>query len=36
MVGGGMVDDPVRVYTGADAFGADAVAAVMLAKSWVP
>jgi 5-methyltetrahydrofolate--homocysteine methyltransferase len=36
MVGGGMVDDHVRVYTGADAFGADAVAAVMLAKSWVP
>ncbi|MGE5265346.1 MAG: B12-binding domain-containing protein [Acidobacteriota bacterium] len=36
MVGGGMVDDSVRVYTGADAYGADAVAAVMLCKSWVP
>ncbi len=36
MVGGGMVDDSVRVYTGADAYGADAVAAVTLSKSWVP
>ncbi len=34
MVGGGTVDDQVRVYAGADAFGLDAMAAVSLAKSW--
>ncbi len=34
MVGGGAVDDHVRVYVGADAFGADAIAAVALAKTW--
>jgi 5-methyltetrahydrofolate--homocysteine methyltransferase len=34
MVGGGTVDDHVRVYTGADAYGTDAMAAVTLAKEW--
>ncbi len=35
MIGGGQVDDQIRVFTGADAYGKDAVAAVTLAKSWV-
>jgi len=35
MVGGGTVDEQVRGYVGADAFGADAVAAVSLARTWV-
>lgn len=34
MVGGGTVDDNVRRFAGADAYGADAVAAVSLAKAW--
>jgi len=34
MVGGGTVDDHVRVYTGADAFGQDAMVAVSLARQW--
>jgi methanogenic corrinoid protein MtbC1 len=34
MVGGGAVDDQVRQYAGADAYGLDAVAAVSLAKQW--
>lgn len=34
MVGGGTVDQQVCVYAGADAFGADAMAAVSLAKRW--
>ena len=34
MVGGGAVDDQIRAYSGADAFGADAMAAVELAKQW--
>ena len=34
MVGGGTVDDQVRQYASADAFGADAMAAVSLAKGW--
>lgn len=34
MVGGGAVDDQIRAYSGADAFGADAMAAVGLAKQW--
>lgn len=34
MVGGGTVDEQVRGYVGADAFGADAVAAVSLARTW--
>ncbi len=35
MVGGAPVTEQVREYTGADGWGADAVAAVALAKSWV-
>lgn len=35
MVGGGTVDEQVRGYVGADAFGADAIAAVSLATTWV-
>jgi methylmalonyl-CoA mutase cobalamin-binding domain/chain len=35
MVGGGTVDEQVRSYAGADAFGADAVAAVSLARTWI-
>jgi methanogenic corrinoid protein MtbC1 len=34
MIGGGAIDDEVRKYTGADAYGADAMAAVSLAKKW--
>jgi methanogenic corrinoid protein MtbC1 len=34
MVGGGTVDEQVCTYAGADAFGADAMAAVSLAKGW--
>lgn len=35
MIGGGSVDEHVRAYTGADAFGKDAVAGVALAKKWI-
>jgi methanogenic corrinoid protein MtbC1 len=35
MIGGGQIDDQVRSYTGADAYGKDAVAAVTLAKGWI-
>ncbi len=35
MVGGGTVDEQVCKYAGADAFGADAMAAVTLAKVWI-
>ncbi|HSO27229.1 MAG TPA: cobalamin-dependent protein [Anaerolineales bacterium] len=34
MIGGGQIDDQICQYTGADAFGRDAMAAVNLAKSW--
>lgn len=34
MIGGGAVDDHVRAFVGADAFGTDAMSAVALAKSW--
>ena len=34
MVGGGQVDEQIRQYTGADAYGRDAMAAVTLAKQW--
>ncbi len=34
MIGGGSVDEHVRAYTGADAWGRDAMAAVNLAKQW--
>jgi len=35
MIGGGAVDDKVREYSGADAYGPDAVAAVNLSKKWI-
>lgn len=34
MIGGGQMDDKVRDYTGADAYGKDALAAVAIAKGW--
>jgi len=34
MIGGGAIDDEIRKYSGADAYGKDAVAAVTLAKQW--
>jgi len=34
MIGGGVVDEQVRAFTGADAFGLDAMAAVNRAKGW--
>jgi len=34
MIGGGQMNDDVRKYTGADAYGADAMAGVALAKEW--
>ncbi len=36
MIGGGQVDDTVCRYTGADAWGANAVEAVSLCREWVP
>jgi len=35
MIGGGRVKEQVKKYTGADAYGSDAMAAVALAKEWV-
>ena len=35
MIGGGQIDEKVRGYTGADAYGKDAMAAVQLAKGWI-
>ena len=35
MIGGGQIDDEVRRYTEADAYGKDAVAAVNLCKQWI-
>ena len=35
MIGGGQIDETVRGYTGADAFGVNAVEAVQLCKSWM-
>ena len=34
MIGGAIMDESVRSYIGADAYGADATAAVRLAKGW--
>ena len=34
MVGGGQIDEQIRQYTGADAYGKDAMAAVALARQW--
>jgi methanogenic corrinoid protein MtbC1 len=35
MIGGGQMSDDVKKYTGADAYGPDAMAGVSLAKGWV-
>jgi methanogenic corrinoid protein MtbC1 len=35
MIGGGQIDEQVKRFTGADAYGRDAVAAVQLAKGWI-
>ena len=35
MIGGGQIDEQVRKYTGADAFGVNAVEAVNLCKQWM-
>lgn len=34
MIGGGQIDENIREYTGADAYGRDAMAAVAIAKDW--
>jgi methanogenic corrinoid protein MtbC1 len=34
MIGGGQIDEQIREFTGADAYGRDAMAAVALAKQW--
>ena len=34
MIGGGQVSEEIRKYTGADAYGKDAMAGVSLAKKW--
>jgi 5-methyltetrahydrofolate--homocysteine methyltransferase len=34
MIGGGQIDEQIRQYTGADAYGRDAMVAVSLAKDW--
>jgi 5-methyltetrahydrofolate--homocysteine methyltransferase len=34
MIGGGQMSEEVRKYTGADAYGPDAMAGVSLAKKW--
>ncbi len=35
MVGGGQIDEQVRSFTGAEAYGKDAMEAVRLAKNWI-
>ena len=35
MIGGGQIDETVRAYTGADAFGVNAVEAVNLCRAWM-
>jgi 5-methyltetrahydrofolate--homocysteine methyltransferase len=35
MIGGGQMSDEIKKYTGADAYGKDAMAGVTLAKKWV-
>ena len=35
MIGGGQVDQQIRAYTGADAYGKNAVTAVSLANNWI-
>jgi methanogenic corrinoid protein MtbC1 len=35
MIGGGQINEDIKEYTGADAYGNDAMAGVSLAKKWV-
>ena len=35
MIGGGQMDEQVKGFTGADAYGKDAMEAVQLAKGWI-
>jgi len=35
MIGGGQIDEAVRRHTGADAYGANAMAGVSMAKEWL-
>jgi 5-methyltetrahydrofolate--homocysteine methyltransferase len=35
MIGGGQIDEVIKEYTGADAYGLDAMAAVNLTKEWI-
>jgi trimethylamine corrinoid protein len=35
MIGGGQIDEEIKKYTGADAYGRDAMAAVAFAKDWI-
>jgi len=35
MIGGGQVDERIMTYTGADAWGTDAMTGVTLAKNWI-
>ncbi|MFX1509453.1 MAG: B12-binding domain-containing protein [Promethearchaeota archaeon] len=35
MIGGGQITEEIRKFTGADAYGEDAMAAVTLAKKWI-
>jgi 5-methyltetrahydrofolate--homocysteine methyltransferase len=34
MIGGGQIDETIRAYTGADAYGSNAIEAVSLCKDW--
>jgi methylmalonyl-CoA mutase cobalamin-binding domain/chain len=35
MIGGGQIDEEIKNYAGADAYGVDAMAAVNLSKNWI-
>jgi 5-methyltetrahydrofolate--homocysteine methyltransferase len=35
MIGGGVITEKIREYTGADAYAADAMAGVRLCKQWI-
>jgi 5-methyltetrahydrofolate--homocysteine methyltransferase len=35
MIGGGQITEEVKKYTGADAYGKDAIAGVSLARKWI-
>ena len=35
MIGGGQIDDAVLEYSGADAYGTDAMDAVRLSREWI-